>query len=337
MIAEDLRRKIEFGALPEQPDRPLPTENELQKKFAASRNTVRDAIKWLITLGLVETRPGQGTFVVEKPIPFVTTMTLDPRQGENTKPYLAEAATSGHRSTDSEPKVEIQRATRAVAGTLRLDKGAQVVSRHQQRFIDGTPWSLQTTFYPMSLVDRAWTRLILPANISEGPPLISLASVSSSRSDTATRAWSSDEDEAWFFRFPADGRASVFEIHRVGSDENDEPIRPTVTVYPADRNRFRVEVGKVPVTPTANGASCATGQAPSQRPTHTPEQARGGDPCCVHPPIGGLVPGTPHGHTPAQPATPPSTASSTNASPSAPPRRSSRPPQPASSPSSPSS
>ena len=29
-----------------------------------------------------------------------------------------------------------------------------MVSRHQERYIDGTPWSLQTSFYPMSLVER---------------------------------------------------------------------------------------------------------------------------------------------------------------------------------------
>ena len=76
-IAEDLRRQIEAGELP--PGAQLRTELELREKYDASRNTVRDAIKWLITRGLVETRPGQGTFVVEKIVPFVTTLTGDPR------------------------------------------------------------------------------------------------------------------------------------------------------------------------------------------------------------------------------------------------------------------
>ena len=63
-IAEDLRRQIEAGELA--PGAQLRTELELREKYNASRNTVRDAIKWLITRGLVETRPGQGTFVVQK-------------------------------------------------------------------------------------------------------------------------------------------------------------------------------------------------------------------------------------------------------------------------------
>jgi GntR family transcriptional regulator len=58
VIAEDLRRQIESGKLPRGSQ--LDTEIELRDRYNASRNTVRDAIKSLITRGLVETRPGQG-------------------------------------------------------------------------------------------------------------------------------------------------------------------------------------------------------------------------------------------------------------------------------------
>jgi GntR family transcriptional regulator len=247
MIAEDLRRKIESGELPKEPKGPLPTEHELQKESGASRNTIRDAIKWLVTLGLVETRPGQGTFVVEKPVPFVTTLTVDP-SGGGAEVYLSEVASSGRAPADGEPRVEIQHATRTVARALKLDPGAQVVSRHQQRFLDETPWSLQTTFYPMSLVEQGATRLILPTDIQEGA-VAYLARVCDLkqvgyRDTVAVRP--PEAEEAWFFRLPADGRISVFEIHRLGFDETGQRIRLTITVYPADRNRFRVEVGKVP-------------------------------------------------------------------------------------------
>jgi GntR family transcriptional regulator len=252
MIAENLRRKIESGELPRKPRAPLPTENELQKEFGASRNTIRDAMKFLISLGLVETRPGQGTFVVEKPNPFVTTLTGNPvstaRGYGGGDVYIGEVAASGRTPTNSEPRVEIQLATPAQARALRLEEGAQVVSRHQQRFIDGTPWSLQTTFYPMSLVQRGAIRLIQPEDITEGA-LAYLARECDLkqvgyRDSIAVRP--PDENEAWFFRLPADGRISVFEIHRVGFDEDGNRIRLTITVHPADRNRFRVEVGKVP-------------------------------------------------------------------------------------------
>src|ERR1035441_3825259 len=75
-IAEDLRRQIEEGGLA--PGKQLRSELELREKYEASRNTVRDAVKWLITRGLVESRPGQGRFVTEGISPFVTTLTGDP-------------------------------------------------------------------------------------------------------------------------------------------------------------------------------------------------------------------------------------------------------------------
>jgi GntR family transcriptional regulator len=268
-IADDLRSKIESGEL-EQGSQ-LATEGELRDEYSASRNTVRDAIKWLTNLGLVETRPGQGTFVVEKATPFVTTLTgdvLDP--GEETV-YLAEVAASGRKPTNSSPQVEIQWATGAVAKALHLDQGAQVVSRHQERFIDDLPWSLQTTFYPMSLVQRGATKLILPTNIGEGA-MAYLAHDCDLRQvgyrDTIS-VRPPYENEAWFFRLPADGRISVFEIHRLGFDDDGNRIRLTVTVFPADRNRFRVEVGKVPPrlvsVPTVQTENqAAVSEAPSE-------------------------------------------------------------------------
>jgi GntR family transcriptional regulator len=248
-IADDLRTKIESGELAQGSQ--LATEGELRDEYNASRNTVRDAIKWLTNLGLVETRPGQGTFVAEKINPFVTILIDDPetgRGGEEETVYVAEVTASGRTPTSSRPRVEIQQASSVIAEALRLEPGAQVVSRHQQRFIDDTPWSLQTTFYPMSLVDRGATRLILPANISEGALAYFARECGLKRAGyrDSISVRPPDESEAWFFRLPADGRISMFEIHRVSFDEDGNRFQLTITVYPADRNRFRVNVGKVP-------------------------------------------------------------------------------------------
>src|SRR5579859_5748716 len=126
-IAEDLREQIESGQL--EPGGQLRTEIELREHYGASRNTVRDAIKWLTTLGLVETRPGQGTFVVEKINPFVTTLTGDPQKGSGggeSGVYIAEVAASHRKPEIREPRVEVQRAERHVARNLRIEEGAQV-------------------------------------------------------------------------------------------------------------------------------------------------------------------------------------------------------------------
>src|ERR1039458_6980805 len=141
-IAEDLRRQIEAGEL--SPGAQLRTELELREKYNASRNTVRDAIKLLITRGLVETRPGQGTFVVQQIVPFITTLTGDPGAGSDGDIYLNEVKATLRAPDASVPRVEIQQAGSSLAVELRSAEGATVVSRNQERRIDGTPWSLHT-------------------------------------------------------------------------------------------------------------------------------------------------------------------------------------------------
>src|SRR5215467_9296869 len=119
-IADDLRGKIDSGEIAHGAQ--LPTEIELMDTYSASRNTVRDAIKLLTTRGMVEPRPGQGTFVVEKINPFVTTLTDDPltgRGGGEEGVYLAEVRAFQRTPENSEPRVEIQKADRSVARSLR--------------------------------------------------------------------------------------------------------------------------------------------------------------------------------------------------------------------------
>ena len=255
-IATDLQRRIENGELG--PGAQVPTEIDLREQYDASRNTVRDAIKWLITRGLVETRPGQGTYVVEKISPFVTTLTGNPaRGGGDESIYIAEVAASHRQSEISDPRVEVQKADRVVARNLRMQEGDQVVSRHQQRFIDGRLWSLQTSFYTMNLVTHGANRLLEATSI-EGGAVAYLAEKcgikqAGYRDTIAVRV--PDDNEARLFNLPSDGRVSVFEIFRVSFDEAGNRFRLTITVYPSDRNRLRVDVGKVPPRePRANNA-----------------------------------------------------------------------------------
>jgi GntR family transcriptional regulator len=244
-IAEDLRRQIDDGELP--PGSQLRTELELREKYEASRNTVRDAIKWLITRGLVETRPGQGTFVVQKIVPFITTLTGDPEAGEQ-GPYLRNVKAKLRSPDATPPRVEIQVADGDMTAELRLQAGGTVVSRHQQYRIDGTPWSLQTSFYPLSLVERGATRLIAANDIQEGAVEYLRETVGIKQvgyRDTIT-VRAPDGPEARFFGLADDGRVSVIETRRTAFDAQGLPIRLTVSVYPADRNQLAVNVGAVP-------------------------------------------------------------------------------------------
>lgn len=246
-IADDLRIKI--GAGEYTPGDRLPTENQLMKAYASSRNTVRDAIKWLTGRWLVETRAGKGTYVRNKITPFVSTLTGDPDSGL-TDVYLAAVIAEGRVPVNTLPRVEIQHADERVARALHIEKGTLVVSRHQQCFIDGTPWSLQTSFYLKSLVDAGAVKLGLPGDIEEGAVkyIAQACSVKQDGYRDSVAVRPPDEIEAAFFGFPDDGPIPVFEIFRLAFDEKGKRFRLTITVYPADRNRFVINVGNVPIT-----------------------------------------------------------------------------------------
>jgi GntR family transcriptional regulator len=250
-IAEDLRQKIESGELGRD-GKALPSEIELRDQYDASRNTVRDAVKWLVTRGLVVTRPGQGTFVVKEIDPFVTTLTGVGSGLEAESPaYLSEIKNQRRDAVVSIPRVEIQQAAGLVASELHLASGTTILSRHQERFIDGTAWSLQTSFYPMRLVEQGASQLIQAADISDGAVAYIEGVLNIKQAGWVDRftVRAPDRRETEFFSLPDDGRIAVIELIRTGYDESGAPLRVTVTTYPADRNQFVLTTGEVPDKP----------------------------------------------------------------------------------------
>lgn len=64
LLAETLRQKILENIY--QPGSKLPSESELQKQFALSRQTVRNALELLEKQGFVRSRQGSGTYVADR-------------------------------------------------------------------------------------------------------------------------------------------------------------------------------------------------------------------------------------------------------------------------------
>lgn len=62
-VADRIRMLILHGTFPA--GRPMPSERRLREQFGVSRGSIRDALRILETIGLLETRHGQGTFPKE--------------------------------------------------------------------------------------------------------------------------------------------------------------------------------------------------------------------------------------------------------------------------------
>lgn len=155
-IAEDLRAQIEDGDL--EPGQQLRTEIELREHYGASRNTVRDAIKLLTTLGLVETKPGQGTFVVRKMEPYITTLTGSPKvptlYGEVDESAAGETSGMERVFLSTAPQIEIQKAVVGVARQLGVTEGSQVISRTRSAISTEPPGQCRHPSTPWDLCSR---------------------------------------------------------------------------------------------------------------------------------------------------------------------------------------
>jgi DNA-binding FadR family transcriptional regulator len=67
----------------------LPTERELGQAFGVSRATVRDAMRVLGTMGLIEARQGSGIYVRHDPVPVVSrALTLSVTPDEQSVDHL---------------------------------------------------------------------------------------------------------------------------------------------------------------------------------------------------------------------------------------------------------
>lgn len=248
-IADDLRRRIESGDL--QPGSQLPTETELGKDYGnASRNTIRDAIRWLSNRGLVIARPGRGTFVAEKITPFLVPLTPGKQIAgdDGGEAFVAAVKGQGGKPTISEPRVEVRNAVSDLARELKVEEGDQVVIRHQERYIDNLASSLQTSFYPMEYVRAGAIDLLQAKGIGTGATAyiektLGMRAVGYRQRFTVRPP---DSIESSFFKFAESGTVQVVVTRRTVYAEDKKPIRFTVTVYPADRNQFVIDAGETP-------------------------------------------------------------------------------------------
>jgi GntR family transcriptional regulator len=261
-IAEDLRARIESGAIAQGVK--LPTETELRDRYdGAARNTVREAIKLLASRGLVETRPGLGTFTTRHIKPFITTLTavrlpaahesgLGGGEGEDA---FAEIGHQGQTASASALQVSVQPAPDDVAAQLKLSPGTQVVCRRQEFLMDDAPLSVRTEYYPFDFITDGATDLVRAEGLPGGTAsylerCLGLVQVGY-RDRILARL--PTKSEAKFLEIRDDGRVSV--IMRTRYHAARKPFWVTVTVLPADRVQLVISSGDVPDDHAAPGAA----------------------------------------------------------------------------------
>jgi GntR family transcriptional regulator len=123
----------------------LPSEHELVREHSISRITARQALAELERAGLVFRRQGRGSFVARPAV--VQHLTRLSGLGEA-------MSGQGLSSTSRVLRTAATRASTAVGSRLGVALGAPVFEIRRLRLVDGSPVSLDVSFFPLDLGRR---------------------------------------------------------------------------------------------------------------------------------------------------------------------------------------
>ncbi|MEW1678106.1 GntR family transcriptional regulator [Streptomyces noursei] len=156
-VAAVFRERIADGTWPA--DHRLPARQELGAELGVGENVIRRAQELLISEGLLEGRPGAGTYV--RPTYTRRPMLRTPAPG-TTPVGIAPAGVGGTWESDSQAKVP---APQDIATRLKIAPGELCVRTRYEHLADRQPVMLTTSWEPMTVTGG--TIVVLP----EGGPL----------------------------------------------------------------------------------------------------------------------------------------------------------------------
>jgi GntR family transcriptional regulator len=236
-IADALREKIADGTLA--PGDKLPTEAELRAEYDVSRETVRKALGLLVNEGLVVSARPQGHFVRRR-----QPMVFRPQAEFRKRPYSPEmdAFMTEFSSQGREPRQEIEVAIveppAEVAKRLRLEPGELVAVRKRVRYLDGEPFNINDSFFPLSIVRDS--EIMRPEDIGRGANEV-LAELGYRQvralDELYVRMPTPDESHRLDL-----GPGTPVGYHIVtGHTVEGKPVRVAITVLPGDRHVISYE------------------------------------------------------------------------------------------------
>ncbi len=241
-IADDLRRRIDAEEF--SPNGRLPPEPQLMEHYAASSTTVRNAVKTLATAGLVETRHGAGTFVVDRQILTIHathTEDLDRREGITAQDsWSTDVKDAKHRPSQRFECLNVP-ATGDQAELLDVEVGAPLVMRRCWRSVDDVPSSVEASVFPRWLVEEI-PRLASPHDIAQGTTSYVAEQgrpMRLHRDYLSARPLS--RDESHFFEAPV-GVSALVRLRVSYETPGGRVLRIMETVYRSDMNRVAYDV-----------------------------------------------------------------------------------------------
>jgi len=225
-LAEQLREQIATGIL--RPGSKLPAERELSEQAGISRMTGRQALAYLVRAGILEVRPGVGTFVAAPKHTYDALHLLG---------FTAEIMRQGGTISSQVLEQAVVTPSVRVAEGLNLQPDERVIKVVRLRFADELPLLQETIFVPTALCpqlaeeDLQTQSLYLLLEKRYGLRL--------ERAQQTLEATVANEYEASLFDL-APGSPMIL-LEGITYTQRDQPVEYFKAIYRGDRVRFEFE------------------------------------------------------------------------------------------------
>jgi GntR family transcriptional regulator len=225
-IAAEIRTRIESGQI--QPGTPIPSVSALVAEFGAASTTVQRAIRSLRAAGLVESRPGKGVFVRQRPkrttrsVPYLA----QPGEGEPA-PYVGKS--TNITTEEVEPPDD-------VAEELGIDPGEVALRRSRVIVENDEPVEIVTSWYPVSLARGSKLAVARPIRGGAHAELKRLG-VEIRDAEETVSAWMPTADEAKTLQLPPS--TPVLHLLRTVFDVQGHRVEVEQSVYSSALYQFR--------------------------------------------------------------------------------------------------
>lgn len=222
-IADILRDRIADGVYPV--DSLLPTQSELAAEFGASRMTVKKAVEILIIEGLIYSKQGNGTKVLNSSF----WNKKDSRVRLNNFNGLSKDLEGDSRVLSSQVvEFSVEFPNEEIAERLQIETNTPVYKIIRLRLLDGSPYVLEHTYMPCDLVPSLDEKVLLASIYDYLINKLHLKFAGSYRNITADRP--DDYDQKYLNCSVSD---PVLQVEQAVYLENGRPIE-----YSRSRNRF---------------------------------------------------------------------------------------------------
>ncbi|SES71153.1 GntR family transcriptional regulator [Enterococcus malodoratus] len=222
-IANTLRNRIKNDTYPA--GSLLPKQIELVKEFSVSRMTVQKALEILTLEGLLASKKGVGTTILNHPFLTKDTSVLSYYEGLSTE---MEKANRKLESKVIEFNVEFPDA--AIQEKLHISEEEPVYKIIRLRILDDKPFILEHTYMPIQAVPNLKKEIIESSIYQYIKKELAIKITGAYRT---IRADKSSEYDQTYLDCAADD--PVLEIRQIAYQQNGDPIE-----YSRSRNRFDV-------------------------------------------------------------------------------------------------